>query len=164
MSMWRNSLAGCLVCIICGAPYSQSCQFNPSKSYIFLIFYSHAMYFLNDVATFLNWHGDSLLGLPLPWNLGANLIIPYQYKTMLFFNKRANQDYSMLHCNPKLDIYFWSLPGTQVHTRLMLFCWWLTIPSSICCLFSFCSGWLGWIWVRQIRIRCHIWNKLIYQI
>ena len=85
---------------------------------------------MNNVASFLDQHGSSL---PLPWNLGSNLIVeylfyfnlivPYQHKTKLFLNKRVSQDCSMLHCNSKLDIYFWTLPGPQVITRVMLFCW-----------------------------------------
>ena len=77
--------------------------------------------------------------LPLPCNLGSNLIleyliyfnliVPYQHKTKWFSNKRVSQDYSTLHCNPKLDIYFRTLPGPHKDHK--------SLPGKCC----FADGW-----------------------
>ena len=37
--------------------------------------------------------------------------------------KGASQYYFTIYCNPRLDIYFRSLPWPQVNTRVMSFCW-----------------------------------------
>ena len=42
--------------------------------------------------------------------------------------KGASQYYFTIYCNPRLNIYFQSLPWPQVNTRVMSFCW---CPRSI---------------------------------
>jgi len=128
MTVWCNGLMGCFLCITCGVPDSWSHGFNPCKRYTFPTFQYLARYFWTMLPPFLT---DMVT--PFPCNLSSNLILeyliyinlilPYQHETKLFLNKRVNQDYSTLYCNPKLDIYFQTLPGPQVITRVMLFCW-----------------------------------------